>query len=104
MQRLEKNKGLSPKQIHAKNIRQRMKAKADQLRDEIRIENRIKALPFEEKKQIKLDLLKLNGYDREKPIRQQSMKLRILYFLKCDDMHKNKWVAEYYRGEYLDGI
>lgn len=95
---IDENEGLSPKQIHEKNIKRRMALKADEIRKQIQTERNIKILPEEVKKQIKLNLLKINGYNNAKPIKGQTMKVRILYHLLLKDMHKNRWIKEYYEA------
>lgn len=99
MFQLEQYEGMSPQEIHKAHIKKRMKDKAKQLRQRFRLEKEIKALSWDEKKAIKLKLLELYGYDKTKPIRSQGMKLRILYFLKLKDLHKNNWVIEYYEEQ-----
>lgn len=93
---LEKYKGMTPQQIHEAHIKDRMEAKATEIRKQFKLEAAVKALGWDEKKAIKLKMLELFGFDRTKPIRLQDMKLRILYFLKLNDLHKNNWVLKYF--------
>lgn len=99
MFQLDQYKGMSPQEIHKAHIKQRMDDKAKELRQRFRLEKEIESLSWDEKKAIKLKLLELYGYDKTKPIRSQGMKLRILFFLKLKDLHKNNWVIEYYEEQ-----
>lgn len=91
--------GMTPQQIYIANVRNKMRAKAEELREIRRTEDAIKAMPKDEKKRLKLRVLYESGYDKSVPVHKQQMKVRILYYLTCEELHKNEWIKEAYARE-----
>lgn len=70
----------TPQEIHERNERKRMQSKAVDLRHKLEIRGRFKSLPSSTRAAIRIDLLKSLGFDPLKPLSEQSLKIRLVYY------------------------
>lgn len=96
----------TPQEIRAEKDRYHREIKTEQLRECFIAEREFQRLPDAVKSQIKIDLLKSMRYDPNKPIKEQDLLIRVIYYKDKRRLHKSEHVMEFFRSNkerYTDG-
>jgi hypothetical protein len=86
----------SPQQIRAEKEAQKRAERAEALRRRFRAEAKFLALPADVKLEVKRDLLYSLGFSKDKPLREQSFLIRLIYYKKGGELHRNSYFMDYF--------